>query len=93
VFKRYLKRVLLNQFDNNNNVRNIAASNINNKLTNTARCFYKEDTSKIPPTHNINELVKEDKNDLINLIKDISQDMEILNQMMIILKILTMFLL
>jgi len=80
VFKRYLKRVLPNQFDNNNNVRNIAASNINNKLTNTARCFYKEDTSKIPPTHNINELVKEDKNDLINLIKDISQDMEILNQ-------------
>ena len=80
VFKRYLKGVLPNQFDNNNKVRKNAELNINNKLSKTALIFYKEDTSKIPPTHNINELVKEDKNDLINLIKDINQDMEVLNK-------------
>ena len=80
VFKRYLKGVLPNQFDNNNKVRKNAEININNKLSKTALFFYKEDTSKILPTPKINELVKEDKNDLINLIKDISQDMEMLNK-------------
>ena len=80
VFKRYLKGVLPNQFDNNTKVRKNAEINLNNKLSNTAHIFYKEDTSKIPPTHKINDLVKEDKNDLINLIKDISQDMEMLNK-------------
>ena len=80
VFKRYLKGVLPNQFDNNNKVRKNAELNINKKISNTALFFYKEDTSKIPPTHKISDLVKEDKNDLINLIKDISQDMEMLNK-------------
>ena len=80
VFKRYLKGVLPKQFDNNNKVRKNAEININNKLSKTALFFYKEDTSKILPTHKISDLVKEDKNDLINLVKDISQDMEMLNK-------------
>ena len=39
VFKRYLKGVLPNQFDNNNKVRKNAEININNKLSKTALFF------------------------------------------------------
>ena len=69
-FDKYLTPVLPNRFSSNNDVKKNAVFNLNNNLTRTANRFYNENTSKIIPKHQIKELIKEDKNDLIELIND-----------------------
>ena len=75
-FERYLTGVLPNQFDTNDQVKKNAVFDVNKKLEQSANLFHTENKSKIPPEHKVKELVKEDRDDLIGLIKEINGDME-----------------
>ena len=78
-FNRYLTEVLPNQFSGNKDVKKNAAFNLNNNLTRTAHLFYNENKSKIPPKHQVKELMKEDRNDLLELINHTFHGMELVN--------------
>ena len=78
-FDRYLTEVLPNQFSTNKDIKKNAVFDIDNKLTNTARLFCNEKKNKILPNHQVKELVKEDRNDLLNLINDTFRNMDLIN--------------
>ena len=78
-FNRYLTEVLPNQFSGNKDVKKNAAFNLNNNLTRTAHLFYNENKSRIPPKHQVKELIKEDRNDLLELINQTFHGMDLVN--------------
>ena len=78
-FDRYLTEVLPNQFSTNKDIKKNAVFDIDNKLTNTARLFCNEKKNKILPNHQVKELVKEDRNDLLNLINNTFRNMDLIN--------------
>ena len=79
-FDRYLTEVLPNQFSSNKDIKKNAVFDINNKLSKTANLFYNEKQTKILPTHQVKELVKEDKKDLLELIKQTFHGMDLINE-------------
>ena len=78
-FDRYLTEVLPNQFSTNKDIKKNAVFDIDNKLTNTARLFCNEKKNKILPNHQVKELIKEDRNDLLNLINNTFRNMDLIN--------------
>ena len=77
-FKRYLKEVLSDKYIRNNVVSNTAKNDINDKLNFVARFFYDEQKMKILPECDVNNLKKESKKDLLNLVDIIFKDLDIL---------------
>lgn len=77
-FKKYLKEVLPSNYIQNNGICNNAKIDINDKLFNTARFFYDEKQMKILPECDENNLKKERKTDLLNLVDILFKDFDIL---------------
>ena len=78
-FPKYLTPVLPNRFSNNNDVKKNAVFNLNNNLTRTANLFYNENKIKITPKHQVKELIKEDRKDLLDLISHTFHGMDLVN--------------
>ena len=79
-FKKYFKAVLPNKFINDNGVKQNAFLKFDNRMIITASKFANEDKSKYSPNIEIDDLVKEDKIDLIDMAKDIFEKMELINE-------------
>ena len=79
-FNNYLINILPDEFNLNNNVRLQAKSNINNKMFNTCKLFYDPSKANVRPNIEIDELVKEDKEELFKLINNTFHNFDLINK-------------